>query len=97
MAISKFDKWLIAENIEGDRQYIIHTHRPRFIGEILDNEVGGNDIAEFLWLDDPQKFYKDKSPDELAATLAKLMRQAGDAINEYDRILESKEHYDDED
>ncbi len=87
MAISKFDKWLIAENVDGNRQYIIHTHRPRFIAEVLDNEVCGNNITEFEWIDDPWEFYKDKATDDIASILARLAREAGDALNEYDRNL----------
>jgi len=81
MAITKFDRWLIAENIEGSRQYIIHTHRPRFIGEILDNAEGGNDVTDFIWLDEP--------PLDVSF-MARLMREAGDAINEYDLNLENE-------
>ena len=80
MAYSKFDKWLVAENIDGSRQYIIHTQTPRFIGEILDNEEGGNEVTEFIWLDEP--------PAD-ASFLAQLMREAGDAINQYDSNLET--------
>ena len=87
MAITKFDRWLIAENIDGSRQYIIHTQKPRFVGEILDNELNGNDVTEFDWFDDPFEFYSGKSADDMAAAIAKLMRQAGDAIAEYDRNL----------
>lgn len=78
MAISQFDEWLIAENIDGSRQYIIHTLPPRFIGEILDNDSGGNDVDNFQFIDDP--------PAD-AEYLAQLMREAGDAINDYDRNL----------
>ncbi|NIP26662.1 MAG: hypothetical protein GWN94_19825 [Phycisphaerae bacterium] len=78
MGYAKFDKWLIAENVDGSRQYIIHTQEPRFIGEILDNEEGGKDVNEFIWLDEP--------PLDVSF-MARLMREAGEAINEYDRNL----------
>lgn len=78
MAYTKFDRWLIAENIDGSRQYIIHTQKPRFIGEIMDNEIGGNDVTDFIWLDEPPKDVQ---------FLALLMREAGDAIAEYDKNL----------
>jgi len=80
MPHSKLDRWLIAENIESSRQYIIHTQQPRFIGEILDNEDGGNDVTELIWIDEPP-------PN--AGFLARLMREAGDAINDYDSNLEA--------
>jgi hypothetical protein len=78
MAISKFDKWLIAENRDGSRRYIIHTQRPRFIGEIVDNDLGGSDVTEFEIIDE--------MPLD-AAAVAALMREAGEAIAEYDRTL----------
>ncbi len=87
MAISKFDEWLIAENIDGSRQYIIHTLTPRFIGEILDTANGGNEVKELEWIDPP--------PQDVSEA-ARLMRQTGDAIAEYDLILE-EERPDDED
>ena len=78
MPYAKFDKWLIAENLDGSRQYIVHTQTPRFIGEILDNELGGNDVSDFEWLDEPPLN---------AQILARLMREAGEAIAEYDANL----------
>jgi hypothetical protein len=80
MAISQFEEWLIGENVDGSRQYIVHTLPPRFIGEIIDNEEGGNDMTDFQFFDDPPA-----DP----VYLARLMREAGDAINEYDRNLEN--------
>jgi len=72
------NKWLMAESIDGERQYIIHNEAPRFIGEILDTDDGGNTVENVEWLDSPP-------PD--VQFLAKLMRRAGDAINEYDQRL----------
>jgi len=71
-------EWTIAESIDGDRQFIYHNLQPRFVGEIIDNDVGGNDIVDVEFIDQP-------NPD--AAELAKLMRRGGDALNEYDRRL----------
>ena len=82
MAITKFDEWLVGENVDGSRQYIIHTLTPRFVGEIVDNDAGGNDVAEFEFYDEPPA-----DP----AYLARLMSEAGDAINEYDRNLENQD------
>ena len=91
------DRWLVAENIDGSRQYIIHTDRPRFIAEIFDNDNGGNDIGEFEFIDDPFEFYSSLTKDDMAAACAKLARQAGDALNQYDINLGSGGHNDDED
>lgn len=78
MPIDRLDEWLIGENLDGDRQYIVHTQYPRFVGEIIDNDAGGNDVTSFDWLDEPP----------LDATImARLMREAGEAIAEYDRRL----------
>jgi hypothetical protein len=88
MAYSIKDRWLIAENIDGSRQYIIHTHKPRFIAEILDNEEGGNDIGEFEFIDEPAFD---------AAALAKLGREAGDALVQYELNLDLQEFDNDED
>jgi len=78
MAIDRLDEWLIAENVDGSRQFILHSQYPRFVGEIVDNDRGGSDVTEFEWMDEPP----------LDATImARLMREAGEAIAEYDRRL----------
>ena len=59
-------EWLIAESVDGRRQFIVRTVPPRFVAEIIDNEFGGNDILDPGWLDE--------SPFD-AACLAKLIRQ----------------------
>lgn len=74
-------EWTIAESVDGERQFIYHNHKPRFVGEIIDNDVGGNDVVNIEFVDEPK-------PD--AVMLAKLMRRAADAINEYDLKLESE-------
>ena len=32
------DEWLVAENVNGKRQYLIHARSPRFIAEILEED-----------------------------------------------------------
>ena len=73
-------EWLIAEDVNCQRQFIVHTEAPRFIGEIFDDDEGiGNIIGfpkgEMVWIDDPPLD---------AAYLARLMREADDALNDYD-------------
>jgi hypothetical protein len=79
MPIDRLDEWLLAENLDGSRQYVVHTQYPRFVGEIIDTDVGGSNVLDFEWLDEPP----------LDATImARLMREAGEAIAEYDRRLD---------
>jgi len=73
------EEWLIAESVSGKRQFLVHTLVPRFIGEIIDNDEGGNDIVNPHFID---------APPVDAAYLARLMREGGEALAEYDRILE---------
>ena len=80
MPNTNLPKWLIAEDVSCLRQFIIHTESPRFVGEIFDDDEGiGNIIGfpkgEIIWIDDPPMD---------ASALAKIMRQAGDALMEYD-------------
>ena len=53
------DKWLIAESVDGVKQYIIHTEYPRFIAEILDGK-DGQVIGNPEWIDrvSPEKSVK---------------------------------------
>ena len=78
MALSKFDRWLIAESIDSERQYIVHTHTPRFVAEILYDAEGGNYIDDFDFIDEPPA-----DPQYLA----QVMREAGQALAEYDNNL----------
>jgi hypothetical protein len=78
--VDKPDEWLIAENLDGTRQYVVHASPPRFIGEFL-HTYGGNggyEIREIDWIN--------PLPD--AATVARLMREAIDAIWRYDLRVE---------
>jgi len=75
------DTWVFGENLFGDREYIIHNKYPRFIGRIEDNEEGGADVIDI-------EFFDKVKSDPLE--LAKLMRQAGDAVAEYWRLLDER-------
>lgn len=77
-------EWLIGESVDGMRQFVIHCWPPRFMAEILDNDEGGNDITDFDFIDEPPKI---NDADKYVMYLAKLARQAGDAVVEYDRRL----------
>lgn len=86
---STLPKWLIAEDVECTREFMVHTEFPRFIGEIFDDEETGGSIIGFPkgdieFIDNVN--IDDKSP----AKLAKLMREAGDALAMYDDINEQK-------
>jgi hypothetical protein len=71
--LSQSDEWLIADTLECESKYVVHTLTPRFIGEIrysLD-VPRGCEVSEIEWID-PQPL------DE--ATLARLVREANAAI-----------------
>ena len=70
--------WIFGEDHTGDRQFLIHTGHPRFIAEVFDILGGDQEIKVILWLDQPE-------PD--VQTLARLMREAGEALAEYDQEL----------
>ena len=81
-------KWLIAEDVECSRWFIVHTQFPRFVAEIFDDEeTGGNIIGfpkgEVVMID---QYPVDESA---ASSLAKLMREAGEALTRYDQNNEA--------
>jgi len=85
----KLPKWLIAEDVECSRWFIVHTEFPRFIGEIFDDEETGGNIIGFP---KGKIVMIDNVPiDESAGPkIARLMREAGDALQKYDAINEAK-------
>ena len=74
-------RWLFAEDVKGKRQFILHTHEPRFIGEIFDNDDGGSDIENVQFFESPEIVA------ETASKMARLMREAGEALLKYDENL----------
>ncbi len=78
IANSQTPDWLFAENMDRTRTFIVYCRPPRFIGEILDTDEGDSEIVHLEWLDEPPLD---------AALLAKLMRQAGEALVQYDELL----------
>jgi len=76
-------EWLWADDVEGKHSYIIHTRRPRFIAEIVDDNKtfnppfeyetqSGETLCNFIWLDPP--------PEDLTL----LLNEAENFLAEYD-------------
>jgi hypothetical protein len=97
MSYAKIDEWLIAENIEGDRTYIVHWPYPQFIAEVHDFDgrtvpvtgavsTDGTICVELVEFGDEKNFIE-KHGEKAAKKIAKLMRQACDAVQEYDQNL----------
>jgi hypothetical protein len=76
-------KFLYAEDLKGDREFVIHNHWPRFIMEFVD----GQGTPEFLDIDHAYYDVQNTTNDP-AASLASLMREAGDFFVAYHRALE---------
>ncbi len=76
-------KWLIAEHVEGGRNFVLHMEAPRLVFEAFDTDYG----HELKWLDDGSELDWDCPPEIKAATLARAAREAGDAYLEYNRKL----------
>lgn len=77
-------KFLYAEDLDGDREFVIHNHWPRFIMEFVD----GHGTPQFQ---DPEAeiiALEQKAGREPAALVSRLMREAGDFFAEYHRRLE---------
>ncbi len=77
-------KFLYAEDLEGDREFVIHNHWPRFTMEF----VGRQGTPHFH---DPESeiiALEQKAGREPAALVSRLMREAGDFFAEYHRRLE---------
>ena len=77
-------KFLYAEDLDGDREFVIHNHWPRFIMEFVD----GAGTPHFY---DPEAeiiSLEQKAGREPTHLIARLMREAGDFFAEYHRRLE---------
>ena len=53
--------------VNGDSEYVVHLHSPRFVGEVLHDDEGTT--IKPHWIDEPEVD---------AMAIAKLMREAGD-------------------
>ena len=75
-------EWLWADDAGGVHSYIVHTHSPRFIAEIVEDDelhppfeyqlITGETLCNFTWLDPP--------PEDLTA----LLNEAENFLAEYD-------------
>ncbi len=34
------DEWIIGQSVDGERDYVVHLHPPRFIVEFVESDVG---------------------------------------------------------
>ena len=76
-------KFLYAEDLAGDREFVIHNHWPRFIMEFVD----GCGTPHF-W--DPEAeiiALEQKAGREPSLLVSRLMREAGDFFMAYHRSL----------
>jgi len=81
------EEWLIAESLDGEREWVIHNREPRFMAEIVDDEEdtfnppfeyqlkNGQWLCNFNWLEPP--------PEDLTI----LCNEAETAIEIYDENL----------
>lgn len=77
-----FDKWIVGENVSMNREYVVHTEYPRFIAEIIHHsEKNFSDLREVTFIDELRP---------IAPDIAKLMREAGEAIADYYERLEDE-------
>jgi hypothetical protein len=77
-------KFLYAEDLEGDREFVIHNHWPRFTMEFVDGRGAPHfhdPEAEIIALEQ-------KAGREPTVLISRLMREAGDFFAEYHRRLE---------
>lgn len=86
-------KWLIAEDVRCERWFIMHTEWPRFVGEIFEDEETGVETIGFpegeIEFVDQVNFGQ-----KTAQKMARLMREAGEALELYDAINEEKAEHD---
>ena len=92
------EKWLIAENVAGDRTFLIHNAAPVFVAEICDEDdsplldgltyslSGGQYLGRFQWWGWPPTVMLDRWT--VGEEFLALMTEADEAIQEYDRQLD---------
>lgn len=77
--------WIIGDSIDGTRQYLLRAVKPCFLAQICDDDqarlaplsfalADGRQLAHFQWFD----------PQPQGAALTELLRQAAQAIHDYD-------------
>ena len=82
--------WLLADDVFGDKWYLIHTIEPRFICRVADEEEehclspfdyetsDGQDLCHFIWFDNP--------PEDLTA----ILNEAEQFMADYDERCENE-------
>lgn len=75
---------MFAENMDGQRFFVVHTQVPRFIAEFCEGSDGYTGEV-IQWIDHP----REETAGDLASTVARLMREAGEALHEYDARLDA--------
>jgi hypothetical protein len=72
--------WLVAQSIDGERDFVVHLEPPRFVVEIPDDDSDITLDGNILPID------------EIPAEDAEwLLREAGEAFAEWERHLEAEE------
>jgi hypothetical protein len=86
------EEWLIAEGVDGTREYVVHTYAPAFIAQIFDSDEApvlgeieyamttGQMLSRFYWYDEPVTGDRE---------FMALCEATEEAVVEYDRILET--------
>lgn len=90
--------WIFGDGLDGTRRFLIRTDSPRFIAELFseDDDAGvvadlsfalsdGRSLANFTWLDPPPEDY------------LPLLRQADDALKDYDDMVDLEMAEDEDD
>ena len=71
-------KFLFCENLDGSRYFVFHTEKPKFLVEFIETGEGYEQSEGVTFFD---------KPPENASQIARLMREAGDFLVEYDTNL----------
>ena len=86
-------KWLIAEDVEGTRNFVLHMEAPRIVFELLETDYG----YELRCLDEGSELDWDCPIDVKLDTLKRAAREAGEAFQEYERKLAEDNDVDEDD
>ena len=73
------ERWLVAQSIDGERDYVVHLEAPRFVVEIPEGDADLDLAAHVLAIDE--------IPHEDAEW---LLREAAEAFAEWERRLEAE-------
>ena len=73
------ERWLVAQSIDGERDYVVHLEPPRFVVEIPEGDADLDLTGNLLMIDE--------IPEEDADW---LLREAAEAFAEWERRLEEE-------